>query len=140
MFYSEKIATADIWDDNVYFKEAQKGEDLGLRMLNSFEVIFNKGYQRVIVIGSDVFEINQAHIEKAFEFLDNNDFVIGPAVDGGYYLLGMKELFAKMFYNKQWGTNSVLKDTLIDILNKKIQLLEQLNDIDTIEDLKDIEL
>lgn len=139
VFYSEKINMTDIWDNNIFFKLNQYGEDLGIRMHNSFKDIFNKGYQKVIVIGSDVFEINQTHIEKAFKLLDINDIVIGPAVDGGYYLLGMKEMFEKIFYNKKWGSNSVLNDTLMDISNKKFHLLEQLNDIDTIEDLKGIE-
>ncbi len=140
VFYSEKMAKTDLWDNNTYFKQTQHGEDLGIRMLNAFKAIFAKGYQKVIVIGSDVFEINQTHIEDAFNFLNNNDIVIGPAVDGGYYLLGMKELLEKIFYDKKWGTNEVLKDTLEDTSNHQIHLLEVLNDIDTIEDLKDIKI
>ena len=64
--------------------------------------------------------------------------VIGPAEDGGYYLLGLKSIPENIFKNKEWGTHTVLKDTLKNIKNLKYNLLEEKNDIDTFEDIKDI--
>jgi glycosyltransferase A (GT-A) superfamily protein (DUF2064 family) len=68
--------------------------------------------------------------------LNTHDFVVGPAKDGGYYLLGMKTLHNSIFKNKDWGSSSVLKDTLDDIQNSNFSLLEELNDIDTFDDVK----
>ena len=78
--------------------------------------------------------------EEAFSALNTNDFVIGPAEDGGYYLLGMRSLKAELFQNKNWGTSSVLKDTLSNLKNEKLHLLQQKNDIDRYEDIKGIEV
>ena len=60
----------------------------------------------------------------------------GPAEDGGYYLLGMNSLHSKIFKNKNWGTETVRKDTLADLKDKKVHLLKELNDIDIFEDIK----
>jgi len=64
--------------------------------------------------------------------------VIGPARDGGYYLLGMNSMYNQLFLNKQWGTSTVLKDTLQDLNSMDVHLLEELNDIDTYDDIKNI--
>ena len=72
-----------------------------------------------------------------FDYLDKNDVVIGPAKDGGYYLLGMKNLHPSLFKNKAWGTSTVLKNTLDNLKEMDFSILEPLNDIDTFEDLKD---
>ena len=85
---------------------------------------------------SDLYDLRASHIEEAFVRLGENDTVIGPAEDGGYYLLGQKELNAQVFINKSWGTSTVLEATLGDLKFKNVHLLEKLNDIDTFEDLK----
>ena len=79
-----------------------------------------------------------ATTSSAFNTLTQHDFVIGPAQDEGYYLLGMKALYPLIFQNKKWSTTSVLKDTIRDIikLNKRYCVLPTLMDIDSIEDLK----
>ena len=89
-----------------------------------------------MIIGSDLYDLTTQNIEKAFKELDNNDLVIGPAEDGGYYLLGMKSLQKKVFKNKDWGTETVRQDTLADLKDKKVFLLEKLNDIDVFEDIE----
>ena len=134
VYYSEKISENDNWDPNIYQKEQQEGYDLGERMLKAFEQNFNKGYEKVIIIGSDLFELTQKHIEEAFLSLNSNDAVIGPAEDGGYYLLGLKDKKEMIFKNKKWGTSTVRKDTLDDLSNEHVHLLEVLNDIDIYED------
>jgi len=137
IYYSEKIWNNDIWDTAFYQKHQQKGNDLGTKMLNAFENAFNNKYQKVIIIGSDLFDLKSQHIKEAFKKLDNNNVVIGPAKDGGYYLLGMKNLHSQVFLNKDWGTDTVRKDTLQDLKNESVFLLEELNDIDTYDDMKD---
>lgn len=138
VLYSEEIWENDIWDNTIYQKQLQKGDDLGIRMRNAFQEGFNAGYTKIIVIGSDMFDLSQEDLELAFKKLDSSDFVIGPAEDGGYYLLGMKILEPSLFVDKNWGTNTVLKDTLDNLKNKKIELLEIRNDVDYYEDIQDI--
>ena len=138
VYYSVKIRENDMWDENTYQKHQQVGEDLGVRMLNAFKNGFVANYEKVIIIGSDLYDLTSENIENAFEELDNNDVVIGPALDGGYYLLGMKSLRLNVFENKEWGTETVRKDTLKDLIDKKVKLLEIKNDIDVYEDIIDV--
>ncbi|WP_299105313.1 TIGR04282 family arsenosugar biosynthesis glycosyltransferase [uncultured Tenacibaculum sp.] len=137
VYYSVKIRENDIWSTSTYQKHAQFGVDLGIRMQNAFEQAFEKKYEKVLIIGSDLFDLKEKHIEEAFEMLDSNDVVIGPAEDGGYYLLGMKTLYSSVFHNKQWGTSTVRQDTLNDLQNVSVHLLETLNDVDVFDDIKD---
>ncbi|MGB5270563.1 MAG: TIGR04282 family arsenosugar biosynthesis glycosyltransferase, partial [Eudoraea sp.] len=99
-----------------------------------------KGYQKIIIIGSDIYDLNSETIEAGFNSLENSDFVIGPAADGGYYLLGMKTLNKEIFLNKNWGTETVLEDTLNNLNHKKVKLLQIKNDIDVYEDLKEFDV
>ena len=139
VYYSVKIREHDIWDASIYQKHQQHGDDLGVRMHNAFFEAFNNNYDKVVIIGSDLYDLNPSHINKAFKALDKNDIVIGPAHDGGYYLLAMKSLYSQVFKNKNWGTSTVFKDTLKDLKNKDFHLLETLNDIDVYNDLKNIQ-
>ncbi|TVZ56832.1 hypothetical protein OD91_2133 [Lutibacter sp. Hel_I_33_5] len=136
VYYSVKIRKNDIWDSSIYQKHQQTGNDLGFRMQNAFENSFKKGYEKVMIIGSDLFDLSEEIINEAFYQLDKNDTVIGPAEDGGYYLLGMKKNYPEIFQNKNWGTSSVRKATLEDLKNQNTFQLEELNDIDVYEDLK----
>ncbi|WP_297805205.1 TIGR04282 family arsenosugar biosynthesis glycosyltransferase [uncultured Polaribacter sp.] len=138
VYYSVKIRTNDIWDNEIYQKHQQNGEDLGIRMKNAFKDGFASGYKKVMIIGSDLYNLSSENIENAFNNLNDNDFVIGPALDGGYYLLGMNSLQENIFENKDWGTETVRKDTLEDLKDKKVKLLEFKNDIDIYEDILDI--
>lgn len=137
VYYTLQIRNNDIWDNAIYQKHLQEGEDLGLRMQNAFSSAFIKGYEKVIIVGSDLLDLNANYISEAFNSLNKNDVVIGPAQDGGYYLIGMKSLYSNIFKNKDWGTDSVFQDTINDLKNLDIYLLEELNDIDTFEDIKD---
>lgn len=137
VFYSESIENNDLWDDTIFRKKLQFGSDLGSRMENAFLDLFRIGYEKVMIIGSDLLDLNQQIIDNAFEQLAEHDVVIGPAKDGGYYLLGMKMMYENIFKNKTWGAESVLAETLKDLLDYDIELLKELNDIDTFEDMKD---
>ena len=137
VYYSVKVRSIELWDSENYQKYQQVGEDLGIRMLNAFKDSFGAGYKKVVIIGSDLYDLTSENIEKAFTELDDNDVVLGPAQDGGYYLLGMNSLNSKIFKDKNWGTETVRKDTLADLKDKKVHLLKELNDIDVFEDVKD---
>lgn len=136
VYYSENINCKDIWDLHTYRKELQSGNDLGNRMANAFKQGFSEAYDKIIIIGSDLYDLTSDIILEAFERLDSNDVVLGPATDGGYYLLGMKELIPSIFRNKEWGTASVFSSTLKDIADKKVFLTKELNDIDVVTDME----
>ena len=136
VYYSIKIRENDIWDSKYFQKHQQIGDDLGIRMQKAFENGFNSQYEKIIIVGSDLFHLQPNHINEAFNALNENDVVIGPAEDGGYYLLGMKTMHASVFKNKNWGTETVFNDTIQDLKTDKVFLLETLNDIDLYEDLE----
>jgi rSAM/selenodomain-associated transferase 1 len=135
IYFSDAVIETE-WKNN--FKTVQEGHDLGERMKNAFKDGFNKGYEKIILIGSDLPDITSEIIFNAFESLNNKEVVFGPAMDGGYYLIGMKRLHEFVFDNKPWSTAVLLKDTLKELKTNTISvgLMETLNDIDTFEDLK----
>ncbi|MDF1518193.1 MAG: TIGR04282 family arsenosugar biosynthesis glycosyltransferase [Lutibacter sp.] len=136
VFYDTSIIENDIWPETIYQKKIQSGEDLGEKMYQAFELLFSLGYKNCLIVGSDLFDLKKEIIDAAFQKLQENDVVIGPAEDGGYYLLGLKKLNSALFKNKDWGTSTVLTDTLKDLNSQSVFLMETLNDIDTFEDLK----
>ena len=140
VYYSVKVREDDLWDAKVYQKHQQEGTDLGERMLNAFVNAFENGYTNVVIVGSDLYDLTPKHLEDAFTALDTNDVVIGPALDGGYYLLGMKKAHVSVFKNKKWGTDTVFKDTVDDLNNATVCYLEKLNDIDVFDDIKDYDI
>ncbi len=142
VFYSEYVEIEDIWDDSKYKLLIQKGKTLGERMSNAFEKAFETGYKKVVIIGSDSIEISEKHLNEAFKQLDENEYVVGPAKDGGYYLLGMKGPSPDLFEGKKYGHDKVLKELLEEIAKtqKEFYLLDELSDIDTFQDLKDSDI
>lgn len=136
VFYADEINLNDIWEDKDFQKVVQQGQDLGARMLHAFEWVFELGYTSVCIIGSDCMEITEALLRSAFDALTQNDVVIGPSADGGYYLLGMKKSIPELFVNKPWSTTKVFELTMEDIINQQLRLqqLDTLRDIDTEED------
>ena len=115
----------------------QSGNDLGEKMCNAFQQSFANGYGPVAIIGTDCFELTPEIVDKAFALLRQHEVVIGPAIDGGYYLLGMQRLVPELFTNKHWSTASVFEDTIRDLeqLHISYALLRELSDIDNVEDL-----
>ena len=138
VYYSEKIREIAIWDTSIFRKKQQQGLDLGAKMQHAFTEVFGMGYQKAIIIGSDMYDINTQDLEDAFLTLEHNNFVVGPAQDGGYYLLGMKQLKTSLFKNKKWGTTTVLSDTLQNLTLEKVSILPEKNDVDYFEDIRDI--
>lgn len=142
VFYSEYVEIEDVWDTEEYKLFIQKGKDLGDRMLNAFTNAFDKKFEKVVIIGTDCYELKPKHIEEAFDALDEHDVVIGPASDGGYYLIGMNKLYPQLFHDKKYSHDNVFKDVLTEIgeMNATFHLLPELNDIDTFQDLKDSDI
>jgi len=135
--YSNRIGEDDLWDPEVFQKKMQWGDDLGARMHNALRAGFEANYKRIILIGSDLYDLNTADLEKAFDALNTHEVVLGPAEDGGYYLLGMTQLIPEVFINKSWGSASVLKDTLANLTDKNTHLLATKNDVDVLEDIRE---
>lgn len=135
VYYSDYIAPDDLWSDT-FLKRRQQGADLGDRMKHAFEEVFNEGHERVIIIGSDCMELSTGIIKQAFAALKETDAVIGPAADGGYYLLGLTTMHSRLFENITWSTNRVLDQTLAVCRELKLRcyLLPQLSDIDEAAD------
>lgn len=140
LYYSEFVQNMDQFNDLVYEKHIQSGDGLGSKMYHAMKHSFAEWADKVVLIGSDCFELNSGIIEEAFKALEENDYVLGPAKDGGYYLIGMKELNLEVFQNKEWSTENVFLDTLLDIKNqgKSHYLLPTLSDVDVEEDLGDL--
>ncbi|MEO1255083.1 MAG: TIGR04282 family arsenosugar biosynthesis glycosyltransferase, partial [Bacteroidota bacterium] len=141
VYYSEYVEIEDVWDNGDYQLTSQKGMTLGEKMTNAFDEAFDS-YKKVVIIGSDCYDLSSKHIKAAFEMLEENDVVVGPAKDGGYYLLGMSEYFPQLFQDKEYSTDKVLQDLLDEAegLELSVYKLPVLNDIDTLDDLKETDI
>lgn len=125
------------WLGNRLGYRKQKGSCLGEKLGNSFHEAFNEGLRKVVVIGSDCPELNVGHLDDAFSLLDKTDLVLGPALDGGYYLIGLRKYQPELFNNIDWGSRFVFQQTMkiAERLGLKTAKLEKLADIDLPEDL-----
>ncbi len=137
VYYSEFIDSEDNWLNKDFRKRLQHGDDLGEKMMQAFEESFKLGYASVCIIGTDCFELTGDILQDSFEGLKYKDSVIGPAADGGYYLLGMNRLIPELFTNKKWSTSSVYEDTIGDLkrLHCSYHVLPTLHDVDQESDL-----
>ena len=118
----------------------QHGDDLGQRMKNAFGAVLRMGYDKVVLMGTDIPHIHTETIRNAFDSLNVRDIVIHPALDGGYYLIGMKQEHDSIWNIKRYGTNTVMYDTLqhIKAENLSIAVGQMYYDIDCKEDLKQL--
>ncbi|HEY5690275.1 MAG TPA: TIGR04282 family arsenosugar biosynthesis glycosyltransferase [Cyclobacteriaceae bacterium] len=137
--YSNYVDREDSWSNENYDKQLQQGKELGDRLSHAIKIGFNKGYKAVCVIGTDNLELTTKLIEEAFVKLKTHEAVIGPAKDGGYYLLGLRKFIPEPFENKKWSTSSVCQDTLNDFqrIGLSYDMLPVLTDVDTETDLPD---
>ena len=134
IYFSEAIENSE-WEG--YHKTIQKGKDLGVRMKNAFEDGFEKGYERIVLIGSDLPKMSEKLINQGLNALTKSNVVFGSAQDGGYYLVGLNKMYDFIFENKPWSQSNLLQETLKELTKNSITftILETLNDIDTYEDL-----
>ncbi len=131
LFYSDAVVLQDDWPVSHFHKHTQKGNNLGERMAHAFATAFER-HKKAIIIGSDCAALTSAILEGAFAKLDSHDFVIGPATDGGYYLLGMRRWVPTLFEHIEWSTSTVFTETLKKISNMggTYALLPTLSDVD----------
>jgi uncharacterized protein len=120
-----------------YFYSLQKGNDLGQRMAHALVEVLKAGYSKALLIGTDCPEISKEILDRAFLALEKKDVVVGPALDGGYYLIGMKKPYPELFKSVSWSTEVVFKQTMDKIRNQGLSFakLPQLRDVDDLEDL-----
>ena len=136
LFYSDFMDEKDAWLSNAFQKKIQHSGDLGERMEAAFQEAFEADASKAVIIGSDCPQLTGELLQQAFELLDSADFVLGPVPDGGYYLIGMKDLEASVFHNMEWSTETVREETIEKILavGKTYALMPLLFDVDTEED------
>ncbi|MES2765786.1 MAG: TIGR04282 family arsenosugar biosynthesis glycosyltransferase [Bacteroidota bacterium] len=145
IFYANESDDKDIrtWTKGHFFYKVQAEGDVGMRMTDAFREVLKtkllkKDAKNIIIIGTDTPDISSEILQDAFKKLAENEVVIGPARNGGYYLLGMKKLHEELFRNIEWHTDSVFKTTM-DIAqasNLSVAVLDELNDVDTEADVK----
>lgn len=135
--YADQPIENDLWQVAGFSRYSQQGNSLGERMDHAIRSAFTEGAQKVLIIGSDCYQLTQSHIEEAISSLGLNQAVLGPSTDGGYYLLGMRTYSPFLFENKAWSTDRVLEETLLelDIRGMPYHKLSPLTDVDTEKDL-----
>jgi len=121
-----------------YGRFDQRGRSLGERLINAFRDHLAMGYGKIVIIGSDSPTIPVGYIREAFHILDRREFVLGPCNDGGYYLVGARRLYERVFRGIPWDTSEVLNKTLDKLNSRDIDyfLLPFWYDVDRIEDLR----
>lgn len=115
----------------------QRGETLGERLSNALSGLLAEGCQRVVFLGSDSPTLPRERIQRALRALEKHDAVIGPARDGGYYLIGARGLWPEMFRGIAWGTDRAFRQTVERLrrARRRIALLPAWYDVDRLEDL-----
>lgn len=137
LFYSSSAEKQ--FEDMVSGIHAQtSSEDLGLKMKQAMIMMFRNGYERVVIIGTDCPYIQPVHLSKAFASLETSDVVLGPAMDGGFYLLGVKNEYYLDFKGITWSTPEVLTKYShnLEELKASVSHLDTLEDIDEVESYK----
>lgn len=118
----------------------QYGENLGERMKNAIATVLRKGYEKAVLIGTDIPQIEVEIFAQAFDSLNDSDIVIHPTFDGGYYLIGMKKNYDSIWKIERYGTNTVIQDTLSHMQREhlKVAVGKRYYDIDDRVDLKNL--
>jgi hypothetical protein len=137
-FEGGDLASMQNWLGHERTYKSQEDGSLGKKLKKAFGDAFAAGAQRVVTIGCDCPDLNKEHIGRAFDALYLKDLVLGPATDGGYYLIGIKCPCDALFENIPWGTDKVLETTfsLAQQLGLSIEILEELHDVDRPADLE----
>lgn len=125
-----------LFGDEYHYSE-QQGNGLGERLEHAIAFAFNQGTKRILAIGTDCPEMQPSILQAAFDSLSHADVVLGPAMDGGYYLIGLRANRPELFRGIDWSTENVLRQTLESArcLGCSVRQLEPLSDVDRPEDL-----
>ena len=140
LYFSNRIEKLPYWQDDSYEPEVQSRGNLGAKLSEAFSNELTQA-EKVIIIGSDCAELLTEHLEEALETLDQKEVVIGPARDGGYYLIGLRKFVPGLFQDMPWSEPHLLKRTL-GFLEKKghsYKLMEELSDVDHLEDWQEVD-
>jgi len=137
-FEGGDLASMQSWLGPERIYKSQGHGDLGEKLKNAFAHAFRTGVQRMITIGCDCPELTIDHISRAFNALRQKDLVLGPAIDGGYYLIGLHHPADPLFEDIPWGTDKVFETAVTQAqkLGLSIETLEELRDVDRPEDLE----
>jgi hypothetical protein len=137
VFYSDYIPEEDLFLKGSTVVYLQDGADLGERMHRAFLEGFRLGFRQVVLIGTDCPDLSSFLVDRAFEALDGHDAVIGPARDGGFYLVGLNRPMPELFLGRKWSNPEVLPESLRIIREQQLEvaILPALSDIDTVDDL-----
>jgi hypothetical protein len=137
VFYADSIGENDLWSDGNFEKRLQVEGNLGKKMKAAFTEVLAEGAKKVIIIGSDCYDLTTKIVESAFASLNFNDAVIGPAQDGGYYLLGLKEMIDTVFDVDEWSSPTLCNSTFYILKDsfKEVVMLPTLSDVDEEKDI-----
>ena len=132
----KEILKKELDDEAVYLP--QYGDDLGERMKNAIGICLRMGYEKVLLMGTDIPQIHPETLRDAFENLNKKDIVIHPTFDGGYYLIGMKKEYDSIWQVERYGTNTVIYDTLQHMKRERLltSVGQMYYDVDDKEDLR----
>ena len=133
VYYSDFIPKVeDVWNWAFAKHLQSSNKDLGKRMKEAFKELFSLGYEQVVIIGSDCPYVSEELFQSALKLLITNDLVIGPALDGGFYLLGAKDHSHLAFNDIVWSTENVyaMLHSNVQSMNISVGLLPELEDID----------
>lgn len=136
-FTDGSVAQMQRWLGDARLYRSQPAGDLGQRMLTAFTTVFADGSDRIVLIGTDCPDLSTQHLSEAFAALVQHDVVLGPAQDGGYYLIGLRRPIPELFVNIPWSTAIVAQRTLTIAtqLGLSVHCLPSLTDLDRPEDL-----
>ena len=136
----DKVEEISLWLGSQFPCRPQIGENLGSKMANAFSEVFADGFEKAVLVGSDIPDLPLRIIHQAFSALDREGAALGPAADGGYYMIAFRKsvFLPSVFENISWSTDKVLAQTLTAFkeAGTPVHLLEKWRDIDTVEDLK----
>jgi rSAM/selenodomain-associated transferase 1 len=138
IYISEPLTDpAELTIPSAWTQRIQQGRDLGERLADAFRSAFEDGVERVVVLGSDSPTVPLDCVHEAFDELARYDAVIGPSLDGGYYLLGCSQFIPEIFQGVSWGEVTVLRETTdaLQRAQKSFNYLIDWYDVDTDEDL-----
>ncbi|MCK4753412.1 MAG: TIGR04282 family arsenosugar biosynthesis glycosyltransferase [Planctomycetes bacterium] len=128
------------WLGEEHFYVQQEGSDLGEKMKNAFRFVFAEGFSKAVVIGSDSPDLPEDFLKQGFKALDDCDAVIGPANDGGYYLIGFSKggFLSEAFKGVEWGGGDVFERSvgILQEHGRNARFLPRWYDVDTLEDLE----
>jgi len=139
-FPAERQAMVEDWLGQNHTYMHQAGKDLGHRMDNALSRVFSQGAQKAVLVGTDIPDISAHHLLTALDLLNKNDVVIGPSLDGGYWLIGFQRdgYCPDLFQQIDWGAETVFSATIEKCQANGLStgILPVLRDIDTLEDLQ----